>query len=839
MRKWNFVLIAVFSLLHGTLVTVHAQYKHRHLTNKDSHTTICYYSEIPNNRYLPPPEAYVSRLKSGQEAGAEFNFIIVNSPSSLVPAALEMAGEIWGSLIYSPVPITVRVEFANMEQGTLASAGIPWPPYVLDNNGYLEKNIYVQTLAEKLLQRNLNGNKHDMSITYNNYVSWYFETDGETPDNKYDFLTTTLHEMAHGLGFFGFFSVDDLGIGIGTKIPCTFDAFFENDMEERLSDTLIFPQPSKKLGDALTTNPVRFISPIISQAFPSEEPGPKMYIPSDWRSGNSLYHLDNPYGYINDGRDALMTFSTSSGEALHDPGPMVTLMLYEIGWVHTFFVHDSLKDRETIDDPFTVSASIYGDKGIKESTQTLFYSFDNFQSVDDVPMTGTETANEFSADIPVPSVGTTVNYYIATQDTFNREYTMPANAPVNSFQFVVEPDNSPPSIAHTPIQFVLITNDTVEVKAGIWDNLGLDVTQVEYKINDIDQSPIDLQHDTLSDFKGNFIFAPGQLKSDDIIKYRIKAVDGSVSNHTSYHPVSGYHEFKAEEVPPFEDYYFNDFESGIEDFLVDRFYHSKPAGFSSFGLHTGHPYPSPNTDYGSDQVFAQLKVPIRLNPGMMQLSFDEIAYIENGDPGSIFGDENFWDYVVIEGSKDGGNNWHPFILGYDCRYWNVWFDDFTDYRKQDVVNYLSTAVPDESAIRQHRVNLFSSTHFSENDIVLIRFRLDIDPYYSGWGWMIDNIEIKPLITGAGDISMASEAIEIYPNPTNGILTVNMQMNKEVEKLEITLLDMVGRQVFTESYFCPGLSFEQYFNLNDLPNGVYLMKFSSGTQSLMKKVILAR
>ncbi|MFC2099020.1 T9SS type A sorting domain-containing protein, partial [Bacteroidota bacterium] len=785
------------------------------------------------------PEAYTSRLKSGQEAGAKFNFIIENAPSSLVPAALEKAGEIWGSLIYSPVPITVKVEFADQDEGVLASTGIPYPPYVLDDNGYLGKRIYVQAMSEKLLQRNLNSYDADMSMTYNKNVSWYFKTDGETTEGRYDFLTTVLHEMAHGLGFFGFFSVDEDGIGRGANLPGAFDGFFENDMGERLTDTTIFPTPSKKLGEGLTTAPVRFISPVITRELPSEAPGPKMHIPPTWASGNSLYHLEYRYSTVNHGRDALMTYAANPEEALHDPGPLATQMLYEIGWVHTYIIHDTLKDRENIDQPFTVDASIYGDKGILDSTQYLFYSFDNFLSVDSLLMSSGDTLNEYTADIPVTSIGTGVNYYIQSRDTFGRLYRMPSTAPSGSYQFSVEPDETPPSIQHIPIQFVLTTKDTVEIKANIWDNMGLITTQVEYSINGLDQPMIDLELDTLIEYRGNFIFGPGQLKAGDVIKYRIMAIDASVSQHLTTHPATGYHEFRAEDTPDFVDSYSNDFEDGIDDFLVDRFYHSKPIGFSSYGLHTDHPYPSPNADHGSDEVFAQLKVPIHLHEGKLQLSYDEIAYIEDGEANATFPDQNFYDFVIVEGSKDGGNNWKPFIKGYDCRFAKIWFDEFTHVLKQDNTNYLSLAVPDESAIRQHRVNLFSSEHFSEGDVVLIRFRLDIDPYYSGWGWMIDNMEIKPLITGREDIAMVSETIELYPNPTTGSLSVSMQLIKEPDELGITLLDMVGRQVFTESYTSVGLRFDRQLDLGELPNGVYIMMFTSGQQSLMKKVILAR
>ena len=170
---------------------------------------------------------------------------------------------------------------------------------------------------------------------------------------------------------------------------------------------------------------------------------------------------------------------------------------------------------------------------------------------------------------------------------------MPAESPAYFYRFQVGPDNTPPTIEHNPIQFMLTTHDSLELTAQISDNLGLDVTQVEYKINDVDQAPFDLEFDTLTEYRGYFVFSPGQIKAGDVIKYRIKAVDGSVAQHTVYSPETGYYEFAAEDIPPYVDSYYNNFDDGIGDFLVDRFYNSKPAGFSSYGLHSGHPCVSP------------------------------------------------------------------------------------------------------------------------------------------------------------------------------------------------------------------------------------------------------
>jgi len=836
MRRWITALTGAMVLFIVSPLRGNAQHRHKHLSSRDSHIVSCSYTNTVRDIYLPPPEAYTSRLKSGQEAGATFVFTVENSPSYHVTATLEKAGEIWGSLIHSPVPIQVRLVFAEQETGTLAATSAPFTLYDVVN-GYLPTRIYVQSLAEKFLQRNLNGNEPDMTMTYNTNVEWYFKSDGLTPETKFDFLTTVLHEMAHGLGFNGLFTVDE-EMGYGSIPPGAFDGFFENSSGERLSDTSIFAQPSTELGSALTTNPVYFNSPIVINEGAEAAPGPKMYIPDLWRSGNSLYHLEELYNFAakNYPENALMTYSAAYGEAIHDPGPITTFMLYEIGWVHTSIIHDTLKDIETLDNPISVTAEIYGDKGIEDNAQKIFYAFDGSQTYDSVAMLPTTNPDEFRADIPVPSLGTVVQYYIATQDTFGRVYTLPSEAPENFNRFFVGPDNSPPKLEHTPVQFMLVSNDSMEVKAKITDNLGLDITQVEYKINDIDQSPFDLAFDTLTEFKGYFIFTDGRVQDGDSISYRIKAVDGAVGKNTTYHPEAGYHTFKIEDVLPYVDEYSNDFEDGIEDFLVDGFYHAKPEGFSSYGLHTSHPYPSPNVANGEYEVIAQLKVPIRINPGEMFLRFDEIAYIEDGESGAVYGDEDFYDFVVVEGSTDGGNTWYEFADGYDCRYHQEWFDHFTDNQYQQ--NNLSTAVPDETAIRSHLVDLRAAEQFNDNDIVLIRFRLWTDPFYSGWGWGIDNIIINPT-TDVREYSMVSEAIDIYPNPTTGLLNVNMQMKNEVESLEIALLDITGREIFVESYFSPGLTFRGYFDLNDLPNGVYLMKFSAGNQSLIKKVILAR
>ena len=45
--------------------------------------------------------------------------------------------------------------------------------------------------------------------------------------------------------------------------------------------------------------------------------------------------------------------------------------------------------------------------------------------------------------------------------------------------------------------------------------------------------------------------------------------------------------------------------------------------------------------------------------------------METGEAGTSFGDEEFWDYVIVEGSTDG-LNWIPFLDGYDSDTYPEW-----------------------------------------------------------------------------------------------------------------------------------------------------------------------
>ena len=97
--------------------------------------------------------------------------------------------------------------------------------------------------------------------------------------------------------------------------------------------------------------------------------------------------------------------------------------------------------------------------------------------------------------------------------------------------------------------------------------------------------------------------------------------------------------------------YYYDFDNGEVDFATLNMEINNPSNFGSLGLGTPHPYED------LSQYFSVFQKPIPITEENNTIAFDEIAIIEPGDAGIEFPDPNFWDYVLIRGTKDFGITW--------------------------------------------------------------------------------------------------------------------------------------------------------------------------------------
>ncbi len=276
--------------------------------------------------------------------------------------------------------------------------------------------------------------------------------------------------------------------------------------------------------------------------------------------------------------------------------------------------------------------------------------------------------------------------------------------------------------------------------------------------------------------------------------------------------------YDVNEVVPMS--YANDFDSGQRDFARLGFNEYQAPFFDDAALHSPHPYD------GLSEYISILQVPVLIGSEDVFLSFDEVVLVETGDSPD-FGSEFFYDYVVVEGTSDGGNSW-TVLEGYDSSYDPVWEEAYND-----------EAVGNQDLFLRRSIKL--NEFFEERDLVYIRFRLVADPFVEGWGWAIDNINIGDQLVDV-DASLPEESlsVEVFPNPI--VQNMNLRYHlPERATVRISLFDTAGRlvKVWDEQDQMPRGDHQASYTVDGLAAGIYFVQFRAGSQVRTQKVILQR
>jgi hypothetical protein len=225
-----------------------------------------------------------------------------------------------------------------------------------------------------------------------------------------------------------------------------------------------------------------------------------------------------------------------------------------------------------------------------------------------------------------------------------------------------------------------------------------------------------------------------------------------------------------------------------------------PVGFLSSAIHSRHSYDEDTT------YIYKLLTPIVINAENPTFKYRDIAIIETGETGTVFGDDEFYDFVVVEGSTDGAN-WKPIEDGYDASYNAAWLN-----------TYDSEGKGNEGLYVQHSVNLLDT--FDEGDTVIFRFRLFSDQLSNGWGWSIDDLKIQTesdnTLTSTG---VGFDAWSLYPNPAGNFVTLG-HPDRDRGILGITVFTISGQKMLQKEVNVISKSTE--VNLTTLEPGIYVL-----------------
>jgi hypothetical protein len=256
--------------------------------------------------------------------------------------------------------------------------------------------------------------------------------------------------------------------------------------------------------------------------------------------------------------------------------------------------------------------------------------------------------------------------------------------------------------------------------------------------------------------------------------------------------------------------YVDSFNTATTNFTSSGFTLQTPTGFLNPAYHTPHPY-SNNRSYT-----LTLNIPIIVQASNAFVRFDEIAFVEPGEPGSVYGSTDFYDYCVVEATKEGAN-WIALEDGYDSR------------RDPDWLNAWTTRVNGSpSLIKKHQLNLLN--RFPAGSLVFIRFRMYTDPGTTGWGWMIDNLEIQGSLVSVENDKQALPVdfrlSQNYPNPFNPSTAIRFDVPVE-SRVMITIYDALGRRVQTlvDRQLNPGV-YTEYWNASAFSSGVYYYRLDA-------------
>lgn len=722
-------------------------------------------------------------------------------------------------LFDTPVPVRISLKWEQLAEGVLGGAS-PGAYYSAFANAPNPRDVYPVALAEKIARFNLNPiDEADIVIRVSNNVDWFYNyLAPSSVGNRFDFTTIILHEILHGLGFTAAVGVDS-GLGI-------INGFSDNkhsvyvDFLYNLAGTKIttVQDNSVLMGNELQSSNLYFNLITRGERI-------KLFAPPVFNPGSSVAHMDE--STYNSAGNALMTPFTNRGEVLHDPG-LAMEMMYDMGWDMLYMIHAPQAGKEDFNQATTLEVDLISDSPVESGSFKFHYSADGFANMDSVLIPKLDTiTKKYSVTLPAPGKELTYTYYFEAKNSRNIKFTNPGQAPINSFTYKYSLDKIKPVISYDFPGEVSTVDSSLTILAKITDEfLGVDSAFVIWSFNGVDQIPLKMVRqsgftvlDITNNYKAVMVFPGGPPKVTDVIRYRIYARDKSVSKNDAQAPVTGTYLLAVVPVQNTKISYVNDFNVTSNDFNGTGFRITQPAEFSNPAIHSSHPYPESGDGQFTNFTY-ELKTPITIQSKDPLIEFDEIVLVEPSDPGTSFGQDEFWDYVIVEGKKVGSQVWLPFLDGYDCRDEIAWLNAYNNGIPAGGQNSAALGTP--NMFKKRIVSMVARGNFKAGDDIFIRFRLFSDPFAAGWGWAIDNLRIQDVQTAVEDFVL-EENFEIIPNPAGDEqITIALDMHAPSEKIEIAIHDLLGRRVYIQQVSNPEQRFRTQISTNQLQSGTYIV-----------------
>ncbi|MES2748741.1 MAG: T9SS type A sorting domain-containing protein [Bacteroidota bacterium] len=186
--------------------------------------------------------------------------------------------------------------------------------------------------------------------------------------------------------------------------------------------------------------------------------------------------------------------------------------------------------------------------------------------------------------------------------------------------------------------------------------------------------------------------------------------------------------------------------------------------------------------------------------------------------------ENNWDIVYVQYSTDFGQNWE--VLGEQGPAWYN-SDRTPDTSGTDCNNCVGAQWTGTDSILQ--TYSYPLTNFNAEQNIIFRIVFHSDEGVTNEGVVVDDFLISgTLATDSFDLNTLS----IYPNPSNGIFTINSG-NFPIEKIEV--YDVTGKIINVENNVQMSNN-SSVLDLTHVATGLYFVRITSNNQKTVKRIL---
>ena len=203
-----------------------------------------------------------------------------------------------------------------------------------------------------------------------------------------------------------------------------------------------------------------------------------------------------------------------------------------------------------------------------------------------------------------------------------------------------------------------------------------------------------------------------------------------------------------------------------------------------------------------------------------------------------------YDFITLDYSTDGGTNWSILGTAADANWYNssrtFANSGSTDCDacpgKQWTGDYATaptggTGVNGNKRNYSHTLAPFGSGGATPASNMMFRFNFYSDGGVVQEGAFVDNFLVQGTLSSQEN---EFESFGVYPNPSNGLVNVVLSTS---EKVNITLHDLRGRSIYSETFSSNGSVFNKELNFSTLSAGVYMLNVESAGKKASKKIII--